>query len=190
VAGTDLSDFFARYVHGTDELDYAAALEVAGLALVPAHEPVAAALRAPAPPEAGPARPPPTEVRAGMHLRVESGRISVVQVLAGSPAYRAGINAGDELVAMDGFRVGFEPQLVQRLGEKKPGERVRFTLFRRDELLQVDMEVESGPPDRLQVRVVPSPTEAQRRVLEDWLRNDVDAPVEARATGADGPAAG
>jgi predicted metalloprotease with PDZ domain len=85
------------------------------------------------------------------------------------------VNAGDELVALDGMRIGGET-LVARLQEKPPGSRAQLTVFRRDELVTLSLEVETGPPTRFRVRPVEAPTPAQRAVLEDWLREDVPGP--------------
>jgi serine protease Do len=47
-----------------------------------------------------------------------------------SPAKRAGILAGDVIVALDGVPVSNTPQLQQRVGFKKPGETVDVTVLR------------------------------------------------------------
>lgn len=177
VAGRDLKPLFDRWLRSTEELDYDAALAAAGLALRPAHEgrpggaPAFAGMR--------------TEARTGLQFKGEGGRTVVGSVLAGTPAWRAGVNAGDEVVALDGLRITPDA-LGARLQEKPHGARAALTVFRRDELLTVEMEVEHAPPSRLAVRPVDQPTEAQRRVLDDWLREE----PAARAPGGGAPAAG
>ena len=174
VAGEDLSPLFNRWLRGAEELDYNAHLAAAGLALVPFHEarPAPAQMRPPGAP-ADPAMDRPRgEVRTGIQFKFEGGKTVVGHVLVDTPAWRAGLNAGDELIALDGLRAGPE-SLAMRLYEKKPGERAVLTLFRRDELLNLEMEVETAPPARLAVRPVDDPTLEQRRMLEDWLRVDV-----------------
>ncbi|HEX8692528.1 MAG TPA: PDZ domain-containing protein [Longimicrobium sp.] len=175
VAGADLRAFFDRALRSTEELEYDEPLAAAGLALRPAHAPPPGA---PAP--TGPVGDPSaerlrTEVRTGLQFKLEGWRTLVAHVLAGSAAWRAGVNAGDELVALDGMRIGGET-LVARLQEKPPGSRAQLTVFRRDELVTLSLEVETGPPTRFLVRPVEAPTPAQRAVLEDWLREDVPGP--------------
>ena len=106
--------------------------------------------------------------------------MTVATVTAGSAGMRAGVNAGDELVALDSFRIAPET-LAARLAERAHGDRVRLTLFRRDELLTVEMEVEMAPPTRLSLRP-DSPTPAQQSLLDDWLRTDIaeTPPIEPR----------
>ncbi|HST60570.1 MAG TPA: PDZ domain-containing protein, partial [Longimicrobium sp.] len=194
VAGTELRGFFDHALRSTAELDFAGALAVAGLQMVPVHE---AALRPPPAggpvpgggpmPGAGPAPGAgqmrvPNESRTGLTLRGEGGRVVVVNVLAGSAAWRAGVNAGDELVALDGFRIPAPEWLNARLMEHAPGAHAVLTVFRRDELLTLPLPVEQGPPPRWMIRPAPDATPAQQALLADWLRTVVpDGPAQESA---------
>jgi predicted metalloprotease with PDZ domain len=220
VAGIPLGGFFDQALRSTAELDYAEPLAAAGLMLVPVHAPPAApppaAGAAPAPnpdPSAAPAsgQPgtppadgagggtapaaaggtrPPVESRTGLQLRMEGSRIVVAHVLAGSAAWRAGVNAGDELVALDGFRIPAPDWLNARVVERPAGSRVALTVFRRDELLNLALQVETGPPQQMMLRRMENPSPLQQAVLADWLRTDVpDPPAAAAAKPAQAPAA-
>ncbi len=86
VAGRRLSEHLSAWVHGRDELPLPKLLQTAGVRL--AHEPSGWAAR--------------------LGLRLSEGPVSGVQVrqvLRGSPAERAGLSAGDELLAADGWRI-------------------------------------------------------------------------------------
>lgn len=165
VAGTDLRAFFDLGLRGTAELPFEEIFAAAGLDLRPAHQTAPTPL---------PASDPRTEVRTGLQFQSEGGRSLVSHVLAGTPAHRAGLNAGDELLALDGVRVTPET-LPIRLAERRAGERVPLTVFRRDELVTLEIEVELAAPTRLLLRPAERPTPAQQRLLDDWLR--VDVPV-------------
>ncbi|MDB4947395.1 MAG: peptidase domain protein [Gemmatimonadetes bacterium] len=121
---------------------------------------------------------PPTDVRIGVQMKFENGKTIVGNVLADSPAWRAGLNAGDEVIALDGLRVGLET-LSARLMDRKPGERVVLTVFRRDELVNLALEVEAGPPQRWEIRPTPQPTPEQTALRDDWLRAVVTASAPA-----------
>jgi predicted metalloprotease with PDZ domain len=179
-AGEELRPFFDRWLRGTEELDFAAHLAAAGIALVPAHEMRPGAPGGPAGAAAGTMPPPPVgdpsadrmrEVRVGFQFKFEGGKTIVGNVLAGSPAWRAGVSAGDEVLALDGLRID-AMSLGARLQEKAPGATVSLTVFRRDELLTLPMAVESGPPTRLALRPVDAPSPEQREMLDDWLREE------------------
>ncbi|HYW06508.1 MAG TPA: PDZ domain-containing protein, partial [Longimicrobium sp.] len=158
VAGVELTAFFDLALRSTEDLPFHEILSAAGLLLRPAHE-------------IPPGNPARTEVRTGLGFRTEGGRVTVATVSAESAGMRAGVNAGDELVALDGIRIAPET-LAARLAERAHGDRVRLTLFRRDELLTVEMEIEMAPPARLSLRPA-APTPAQQALLDDWLRTDV-----------------
>ena len=89
VAGIDLDDWFDRALRSTDELDYDRALDWYGLEFAPdaAAETDAAA------------------AWLGLDTRVDRGRLLVAGVRRGTPGYGAGFNVGDEILAIDDYRV-------------------------------------------------------------------------------------
>jgi len=186
VAGVDLKPLFDRWLRTPAELDFSPHLAAAGLALVPAHEVRqgpgtaagagggSAAGQPGAAGQSGATGSPadaqvPREVRVGFQFKMDGARTVVGNVLAGTPAWRAGVNAGDELVALDGIRVD-AMSLGARLQERAPGSTVTLTVFRRDELINLTLPVESGPPQRLAIRPVDTPSPEQQMLLAHWLR--------------------
>ena len=115
------------------------------------------------------------EVRVGFQWKMEGGRTVIGNVLAGTPAWRAGVNAGDELVALDGLRVD-AMSLGARLQDRPAGSTATLTVFRRDELINLTLAVESGPPQRVLVRPVEAPAPEQKALLEHWLREEPAPP--------------
>ncbi len=91
----------------------------------------------------------------------------VTSVLEGSPAQAAGLYAGDELVAEDGFRID-RARLWDLLGERGPGGALRLTVFRRDELVDVEVPLAAAPEDAAWVEPVPDATAEQRAAFEAW----------------------
>jgi len=174
IAGTDLRPLFDRWLRGADELDFAPHLAAAGVALVPAHEArpgMPGAGAAPPVPAAEPGASQVREVNIGFQFKFEGAKTVVGNVLAGTPAWRAGVSAGDEILALDGLRVD-AMSMAMRMQEKAPGSTAALTVFRRDELLTLQLPVESGPPTRLALRPVSAPTPEQRALFEHWLRED------------------
>ncbi len=150
----ELRSLYQRYVSGVDELDYAAALAVVGL------EP-RWRYRSPRPDGQPPAW-------LGINLRKQGERTVVATVRSDGPAYEAGVYAGDELVAFDGWRVN-EERLNQRLLERRPGETARLTLFRDDSLIEVAVTLGVAPYDMLSLVPVAAPTAAQTQARAAWL---------------------
>jgi predicted metalloprotease with PDZ domain len=157
-AGSALDDFFRRYVRGRDELDYDAALEVVGLRLDTAG---------PAD-TSGAGRVNSALTSLGATLAQDGDRLVVRNVPAGSPAYEQGLNANDQIVAIDGYRATRD-FLGNRLQEKRPGETVTLTVFRLDELRTFQLKL--GPPREGAFRIVlvRQPTPEQLKNYQAWL---------------------
>ncbi|MCA9581890.1 MAG: M61 family metallopeptidase [Myxococcales bacterium] len=108
IAGADLGSFFERTVDGTEELDYNPALTFYGLRFKPPGE-------------------APKEPAGWLGVRTSEGggRTVIDEVVAGSPARGAGLAVGDEILAVDGYRLA-EGGLALHLGYYRPGQGVRL----------------------------------------------------------------
>ena len=139
ISGLDLSEFFERYVRGFDELPLDDLLPTVGIRTTMRAATDAKDMGGKAA-SAG-SKPMPW---IGSNLTVSDGRSVFGSVLAGSPAERAGVSPGDEIVAVDGLKAT-AINLEKRLGEYEPGDTVRLTVFRRDELLNLSMTLVEPP---------------------------------------------
>ncbi|MBD2091138.1 M61 family metallopeptidase [Microcoleus sp. FACHB-1515] len=148
VADTDLSEFFDRYLHTTTELPFDEYLQPFGLKLQAAEENL----------------PPFT----GMTVKTENGREIVKFVESNSPAQKAGIDAGDELLAIDGLRVTAD-QISDRLRDYEVGDAIEITYFHQDELRTGSIELAEGRSSRYQLVPVANPTAEQQQNLQGWL---------------------
>ena len=101
----------------------------------------------------------------GAQMKERGGVLEVQSVLEGSPGQHAGLAAGDEIVALDGFRT----DLKQRLGRAPPGQQVRLGLFRMDELIEVPVQLAPAPRDTVVLTPDPRATEQQVRLRTSWL---------------------
>ena len=90
-------------------------------------------------------------------------------VLDGGPAMRAGLSAGDVLLALDGLRVS-ESSWKSRLSRRSPGDQVTVHAFRRDELLTFDIELESPRQEVFKLEVLRSGTTAQGSEADGLVR--------------------
>jgi predicted metalloprotease with PDZ domain len=154
IAGSSLDDFFSRFVRGKDELDYNAALEVAGLRLdTNAGATGSLAL---------------DRVYFGADVAQEGDRLMVRRVYAGSPAYDQGLNAGDQIIALDNMRVTRD-FFNARIAEKKPGDLINLTIFRFDDLSTLLIKLAGRREGTYRIVPLPSPTDAQKRVYRSWL---------------------
>lgn len=82
-------------------------------------------------------------------------------------AWRAGINAGDELIALDDVRIG--GNLDDLLRRYRPGDEVAFSLFRDGVLKTVPVTLNPVRGDH-EITVDEEASEAVRRARAEWLR--------------------
>lgn len=148
VAGRELSDFFARYVEGTDELPFDQYLEPFGLQISTEEVSDLPYL--------------------GLTAHSEGGHELVKFVEAGGPAQFAGIDPGDQLLALDQVRVTAE-QLSDRLKDYRPGDNVTITVFHGDELRMCQVTLAPPRPNRYQIVAVDRPTPEQQHNFMGWL---------------------
>ena len=172
VAGTDLQDFFDAYLRSTTELDFDRYLAVVGLRL---GSEIASAATGPtaAAPSADAGK---QQARLGVRLREQDGRVRVAHVVEGGPAYEAGVNAGDEIVAVDGLRVR-GAELARPIGAGA-AEELELAVLRRDRLLTLRVTPDAAPPASMRVVRIANGSEAQRDELRRWLQVEQDPALD------------
>src|SRR5690606_38763167 len=114
VSGLKLKPFFDRYVRGTDDLPLVRLLAPFGIALEDGGG-------------NGSARP-----SLGARTVKDGNDCKLASVYEGEAAHRAGLSAGDVLVAIDGMRITAS-SLDTVLGRYRAGDAITVHAFRRDE---------------------------------------------------------
>lgn len=153
MAGKSLDEFFSKYVRGESEIDYDGILAGVGLSVSSS--------------QAGKNR-----AYIGADTAEENGRLTVRSVPAGTPAYDQGLNTGDQIVAIDGYRA--TTQFLQSyLNEKKPGDTVRLTVFRFDKLREMNFTLGGNMRTEFSISPVSSPTETQKTLYRAYLNSDL-----------------
>ncbi len=154
VAGFDLTPFFEMAVDGTGELEYADALDYYGLAFgAVADEP-----------EDGSG-----EGDAEPYLGVELEGATIAAVLRGTPGDAAGLSPGDEIVAVDGFRVQ-SGDVASLLRVHGAGASVVLLIARRGRIRELRATLGTAPdPETWSLHVVEPLTAVQQAALTSWL---------------------
>ena len=167
VSGLDLRPFFRRAVHSTAELDFGEALEPFGLRLV-------AKVRGAD--EDGVEGGTPS---LGLETDTRNGMLAVKTVLDGSAADRAGLSAGDVLLALDGYRVTPD-SFKTRLKQYDRGRSLEVTFFRRERLRTAILRFDGSFELEYAIEAVGGATARARRLRDSWLGSALDA-TPARA---------
>ncbi|AKG20462.1 M61 family metallopeptidase [Calothrix sp. 336/3] len=147
VAEEDLSDFFARYLHSTEELPFNEYLAPFGLELVAetCKEPFL-----------------------GIRVSTENTREMIKFVEFASPAQLAGIDAGDELLAINGIKVA-PGNLGDRLKDYQPQETIHISIFHQDELHTLPVTLAAPKANKYQVKLMKNVSSSQKDNLSGWL---------------------
>ncbi|MEM1415236.1 MAG: PDZ domain-containing protein [Myxococcota bacterium] len=146
VAESDQETFLAELVDGAGEMAFEPALRTYGLRFAPVEGPSESAF---------------------LGARVdEDGKVRSVR--RGTPAYAAGLSAGDELLAIDDERL--PKDVPARLKRMTAGTEVTLLVARRGRLRRLPCTLGEVPANQSRsVEVDPEAGPAQRRALDDWL---------------------
>jgi len=149
IAGHSLEDFFRNNIYGTQTFDYVKFFGYAGLRLVDKN--------------AG-----QTKTFLGANTSAASGKLLVTSVSRDSPAWNNGINVNDELIAINGDRI--DTNLNALLALYQPQDKVKITVSRAGELLDLDVTLANDPTVNFALEKLPNSTPEQEVVLQKWLR--------------------
>lgn len=147
--GIDLSAQLRQWVDGTADLPIARLLEKVGVSLT---------LR----------RADHAGAAIGIRVSDAGARVKVSTVYSNSPAQRAGLSAGDELVAIDGLRAD-SAGLKAALSRRRSGSRIELHAFRRDELMRFELEIGEAPESEAKLVLSPTARSPAVRLRTGWL---------------------
>lgn len=148
VATEDLSDFFHRYVETTEELPFDHYLDSFGLYLKAVDK---------------------TDIPyMGIKVQSENNREVISFVAAESPAAVAGIDAKDELLAINGIRTDAK-SLEERLKDYQADDTIEVAVFHQDELRTLTVTLAEPQPSRYKVAIKDNLSPEQEQNLTGWL---------------------
>lgn len=145
VADENLGTWREQFIEGTVELPLQEWLAKVGLELVPQD-----------------ALP-----YTGLQFKQEHGSLQIKAVLRDSPAEQAGLVAGDEIIALNGWRVKAE-DWSEQLREYPAGETIHLTWFH-DQQLHTGALILGQPQPNYRLQCCADATPSQRSHLVAWL---------------------
>ncbi len=152
-AGKSLNEFFSKYVRGEAEIDFNGILNGIGLQLAEGKS-------------------GSTQAYIGADLTEENNRLTIRAIPNDSPAFEQGLNTGDQIVAVDGYRAS-NSFLQTYIAERKPNDTVRLTIFRFDKLRDVTFKLGANTRAAFSFRPVEQPTDEQKKLYRDYMKTEL-----------------
>ncbi len=150
VAGAPMGDLFDAWIRSPLEIDYGRSLAQVGLVVERTQRPEAASCSL------------------GVRVRADGGRSYASSVARESGAWRAGIDAGDELVAVGGARVE-GTNLEALLRGRSPGDSVEVVVARDGRLLTKTASLDPPRQDRVKLTAKADAPAGARAAFAAWL---------------------
>jgi predicted metalloprotease with PDZ domain len=154
IVGYSMDDFFANYVNNTVTIDYNKFFNYVGFDLVDDNK--------------------STDRKARLGIiksTSEKGKLKIGKVIRGTSAYESGLNANDEIISINGFRVDLA-NFTKTLSQYQVGETVEF-IVARDGILKT-IKVLLKEDNTLKYKLVKQEklTKEQAINLKKWLREN------------------
>lgn len=145
----DFKAFFEDFVYGTKDIDYKSYLEYAGIELIETNGSVGTK-------------------SIGIKTRFKDARVEVASVERNGSAYWHGLSAGDELLAINQFRL--TPNNYSTiLNQYKTGEVVTILLSREGLIMSKEVEITKDPKVNFTYQLMKNRSNQQQRVYATWL---------------------
>lgn len=153
-AGVDLSPFLEEALERATELDYGPALAWWGLRFKA--------------PEVKPDEPKSAWL--GASFSTNENRTVASQVETATPAFKAGLNVGDELLAIDGYRTP-TGDLSSRLALYRPGDELTLLVSRRDRIMELSLTAGEKPAETWELEIDPDSGKKEEKRRAAWMEN-------------------
>jgi predicted metalloprotease with PDZ domain len=149
-SGISFTDFWAKYVNGTQPVDYKTYFGYAGIDITKVNE----GQRVP---------------YLGVASARKEGKVYITAVSRNSAAWVDGLNVNDEVLSING--VPAEPA-VEKMAEvtgKKVGDVIKVTVIRDGVTKDFNITLKASPNIALAAQLNPAATDLQKAVLKKWM---------------------
>ena len=94
--------------------------------------------------------------------------VLIESVRVGTPAYEQGLNAKDQIIALDGAKAN-KATFDAMIEARRPGEIVHITVFRNDDLRTFDIKLGGRVDAPYKIVQLPSANEQEKRIYLGWM---------------------
>lgn len=149
ISGKNFDDFFEKYVFGTESIPYEKYFAFAGYNFIDQNEGYGL-------------------IDPGIKYQENGGNLIIKEVLTGTPAYHDGLNANDEILAIDGYRASSRV-LNNILQQKQPDEEITFLIARDGIVKEVSVTLNLVEKVSYQILPMDELSRKQKQVHKKWL---------------------
>ncbi len=158
MVGEDLTPWFASAVSSTNDLDYTEALTFFGFDF-----------KGNLPQDEDDKKDSP-KAWLGASLETKKDQLRITKIPRETPAIEAGLNVGDEIVAINGYRIAATPKAFQtHLEFFQPGDTITILVARRGKLIPIETTLRARPSFSWRLVEIESVTKEQTKRLNSWL---------------------
>ncbi len=157
ITGSDMSDFWAAYIENTQAIDFDQLLDFYGLQRTPKDNDNKSAT--------------PT-AWIGAVLDFNDEKVVIKTVDTDSPAWQAGLNAGDQLLAIDGIKIS-SSDAEKRLKQLSMTGPHSFHYFSAGRLSETQVSAIANPYPEFTIQAVNKPSKQQKARFKAWSGLDL-----------------
>jgi predicted metalloprotease with PDZ domain len=150
-AGKSIQPLFDKYLYSTDSIDWNKYLNYAGIKLIKSIK--------------------EEKSSAGISVYDEGNSLKISYVIPNSPAYDAGLDRGDEIIALNGFKVN-SSSLDKRIESMIDGEIVKLAIMRNNELKEFNVTIKSTPVYEYKINNNENAGDLQITIYNSWLNSN------------------
>jgi predicted metalloprotease with PDZ domain len=150
ISGVSFTNFWAKYVNGTDDIEYAKYLAYAGVDIVNENE--------------GKNTP-----YLGVTTVRGASKVLVASVTRGSGAWNGGINVNDEIVAIDGVPAEMMIERMTQITGKNVGDVIKVSVVRDGLKKELDVTLTASDVVKFKTNLNPNATPLQLAVRKRWM---------------------
>ena len=149
LTGKNMDSFFKNAVNSTAPLPIEKVVSQLGISLVDLNEKAVTTF-------------------SGINSSFTAGKLMVTSIVRNSPAWTAGINVNDELIAMDQYRIGDD--LSKLISMKAPGDKVTFLVNRSGYMKSIALTLTNTPYVKYTLNKSSTVSEQKSKNYKKWLR--------------------
>lgn len=147
ISGIDFAPYFEKYIHTTKPLDIEFYFELAGIQLKDTTE--------------------QNKIHLGVSTQWKEGKLIISQLDKNYGAYKGGLSAEDEIIAIDGFRAGKD--FSKMYAHKKVNETIDVLVSRQGTIKSYKITLTEDKRKNFTLELMQNSSEKQMTLLRKWL---------------------